>query len=146
MGSKVYRRQMCMSPVHREVTKTNGHSLSVPTSITPELQSTPRLGRPLNFKSHGTSRYFLFILFFFWDCTFVSNLMMRLWIFFSLACSLAQRTVVAPACTKKPSPSKWCKAQHTAPHLVVHTVPGNAVLRRRWVATPVGMNNHICWC
>lgn len=60
MGSKVYRRQMCMSPVHREVPKTNGHSLSVPTSITPDLHTTPRLGRPLNLKSHGTSRYFFF--------------------------------------------------------------------------------------
>lgn len=57
MGSKVYRRQMCMSPVHREVPKTNGHSLSVPTSIAPELHTTLRLGRPLNLKSYGTSRY-----------------------------------------------------------------------------------------
>lgn len=61
MGSKVYRRQMCMSPVHREAPKTNGHSLSVPTSITPDLHTTPRLGRPLNLKSHGTSRYFFYI-------------------------------------------------------------------------------------
>lgn len=50
---------MCMSPVHREVPKTNGHSLSVPTSITPELPTTPRLGRPLNLKYSGTSRYSL---------------------------------------------------------------------------------------
>lgn len=59
MGSKVYRRQVCMSPVHREVPKTNGHSLSLPTSITPELHATPRLGRPLNLKSYGTPRYSL---------------------------------------------------------------------------------------
>lgn len=58
MGSKVYRRQACMSPVHREVPKTNGHSLSLPTSITPELHTTPRLGRPLNLKSYGAPSLF----------------------------------------------------------------------------------------
>uniref|UniRef100_A0A3Q4B3F1 Ubiquitin-like protease family profile domain-containing protein n=1 Tax=Mola mola TaxID=94237 RepID=A0A3Q4B3F1_MOLML len=54
MGSKVYRRQVCMSPTHREVSKTNGHPVSLPTSIIPELHPSPRLGRPLNLRSYGT--------------------------------------------------------------------------------------------
>ncbi|XP_068186584.1 sentrin-specific protease 1 [Antennarius striatus] len=53
MGSKVYRRQVCMSPTHREVPKANGHSLTLPASITPELQPSPRLGRPLNLRPYG---------------------------------------------------------------------------------------------
>uniref|UniRef100_A0A8C4DU42 SUMO specific peptidase 1 n=1 Tax=Dicentrarchus labrax TaxID=13489 RepID=A0A8C4DU42_DICLA len=53
MGSKVCRRQVCMSPTHREVPKTNGHSVNLPPSITPELHPSPRLGRPLNLRPHG---------------------------------------------------------------------------------------------
>lgn len=63
MGSKVYRRQVCMSPTHREVPKTNGHSVSLPTSIIPELHSSPRLGRPLNLRSYGMPRYSLHLVF-----------------------------------------------------------------------------------
>ncbi|KAM7411900.1 hypothetical protein PAMA_021736 [Pampus argenteus] len=55
MGSKVCRRQVCMSPTHREVPKTNGHP---PPSITPKLHSTPRLGRPLNLRLHATPSLF----------------------------------------------------------------------------------------
>lgn len=54
MGSKVCRRQVCMSPVHREVPKTNGHPVSIPPSITTESHPAPRLGRPLNLRSYGT--------------------------------------------------------------------------------------------
>ncbi|KAM6924869.1 sentrin-specific protease 1 [Xenentodon cancila] len=54
MGSKVCRRQACMSPTHREVPKTNGHSVNMSPSITPQLHF-PRLGRPLNVRSCGTS-------------------------------------------------------------------------------------------
>ncbi|XP_070825430.1 sentrin-specific protease 1 isoform X2 [Chaetodon trifascialis] len=53
MGSKVCRRQVCMSQTHREVPKTNGHSFNLPNPITPELQTSPRLGRPLNLRPHG---------------------------------------------------------------------------------------------
>lgn len=56
-GSKVCRRQVCMSPVHREVPKTNGHSVNLPPSITPKWQPSPRLGRPLSLRTHGTQRY-----------------------------------------------------------------------------------------
>ncbi|KAM9751928.1 sentrin-specific protease 1 isoform 2-T3 [Menidia menidia] len=55
MGSKVCRRQVCMSATHREVPKTNGHSVTVPPSITPKLQPTPRVRRPLNRRPHGIS-------------------------------------------------------------------------------------------
>ncbi|KAM3871596.1 sentrin-specific protease 1 [Diretmus argenteus] len=55
MGSKVCRRQVCMSVAHREVPKTNGHSVSLPPSITPKTYPRPRLGRPLNLRPHGTS-------------------------------------------------------------------------------------------
>uniref|UniRef100_A0A667Y9U4 SUMO specific peptidase 1 n=1 Tax=Myripristis murdjan TaxID=586833 RepID=A0A667Y9U4_9TELE len=55
MGSKVCRRQVCMSLAHREIPKTNGHSVSLPPSSTPKVYSTPRLGRPLNLRPHGTS-------------------------------------------------------------------------------------------
>ncbi|CAK6951470.1 sentrin-specific protease 1 [Scomber scombrus] len=58
VGSKVCRRQVCMSPTHREVPKTNGHSVNLPPSITPKLQPTPRLGRPLNLRLHGTPSLF----------------------------------------------------------------------------------------
>lgn len=52
--------------------------------------------------------------------------------FVSVACSVARRTAVAPACMRKPSPSKWCRAQHTAPHLAAPTGSGNAAPHRRW--------------
>ncbi|KAF7649576.1 hypothetical protein LDENG_00139330 [Lucifuga dentata] len=55
MGSKVCRRQVCMSLAHREVPKTNGHSVNLPPSSTPKLLPSPRLGRPLNLRPHGTS-------------------------------------------------------------------------------------------
>uniref|UniRef100_A0A3Q1JQ64 Ubiquitin-like protease family profile domain-containing protein n=1 Tax=Anabas testudineus TaxID=64144 RepID=A0A3Q1JQ64_ANATE len=51
MGSKVCRRQVCMSPTHREVPKTNGHSVNLVPYVTPKLQPSPRLGRPLNLRS-----------------------------------------------------------------------------------------------
>ncbi|XP_026223662.1 sentrin-specific protease 1 [Anabas testudineus] len=54
MGSKVCRRQVCMSPTHREVPKTNGHSVNLVPYVTPKLQPSPRLGRPLNLRSFGT--------------------------------------------------------------------------------------------
>uniref|UniRef100_A0A3P9JTW8 Si:dkey-21c19.3 n=1 Tax=Oryzias latipes TaxID=8090 RepID=A0A3P9JTW8_ORYLA len=54
-GSKVSRRQMCMGLAHREVPKTNGHSVNVPPLATPKSHLNPRLGRPLNFRAHGTS-------------------------------------------------------------------------------------------
>ncbi|XP_039903852.1 sentrin-specific protease 1 [Simochromis diagramma] len=57
-GSKVCRRQVCMSPVHREVPKTNGHSVNLPPSITPKWQPSPRLGRPLSLRTHGTQSSF----------------------------------------------------------------------------------------
>ncbi|GAA6222758.1 sentrin-specific protease 1-like [Lates japonicus] len=57
MGSKVCRRQVCMSPTHREVPKTNGHSVNLPPSITPKLQPSPRLGRPLNLRPYGTPSF-----------------------------------------------------------------------------------------
>ncbi|XP_028266776.1 sentrin-specific protease 1 [Parambassis ranga] len=53
LGSKVCRRQACMSPTHRELPKTNGHSVNLPTSITPKLYTSPRLGRPLNLRPNG---------------------------------------------------------------------------------------------
>lgn len=58
VGSKVCRRQVCMSPTHREVPKTNGHSVNLPPSITPELHPSPRLGRPLNLRSYGAPSFF----------------------------------------------------------------------------------------
>uniref|UniRef100_A0A3B4UK19 SUMO specific peptidase 1 n=1 Tax=Seriola dumerili TaxID=41447 RepID=A0A3B4UK19_SERDU len=56
MGSKVCRRQVCMSPSHREVPKTNGHSVILPPSVPPKLHSAPRLGRPLNLRPYGSAR------------------------------------------------------------------------------------------
>ncbi|KAM9342902.1 sentrin-specific protease 1 [Pholidichthys leucotaenia] len=53
IGSKVCRRQVCMSPAHREVPKTNGHTVNMSPSITPKAQPSPRLGRPLNLRSYG---------------------------------------------------------------------------------------------
>uniref|UniRef100_A0A671U4C2 SUMO specific peptidase 1 n=1 Tax=Sparus aurata TaxID=8175 RepID=A0A671U4C2_SPAAU len=58
LGSKVCRRQVCMSPTHREVPKTNGHSVNLPSSITPELHPSLRLGRPLNLRPHGMPSLF----------------------------------------------------------------------------------------
>lgn len=55
MGSKVCRRQVCMSPAHREVPKTNGHSVSVRPFINTKLHPSPRLGRPLNLRPHSAS-------------------------------------------------------------------------------------------
>ncbi|KAJ0036787.1 hypothetical protein NQD34_005464 [Periophthalmus magnuspinnatus] len=52
-GSKVCRRQACMSPTHREGPKTNGHSVNTVLSNTPKLHSAPRLGRPLNLRPQG---------------------------------------------------------------------------------------------
>lgn len=63
MGSKVCRRQVCMSPAHRKVAKVNGHSVTVPPSITPKLHSSPRLGRPLHLRPNATQRYLLYHLF-----------------------------------------------------------------------------------
>uniref|UniRef100_A0A3Q3F1X1 SUMO specific peptidase 1 n=1 Tax=Labrus bergylta TaxID=56723 RepID=A0A3Q3F1X1_9LABR len=57
MGSKVCRRQVCMSPTHREVPKTNGHPVNAPPSLTPEYHPSPRLGRPL--RPYGPPRYSL---------------------------------------------------------------------------------------
>ncbi|XP_059190045.1 sentrin-specific protease 1 isoform X2 [Centropristis striata] len=53
MGAKVCRRQVCMSPTHREVPKTNGHSVNLPPTFTPKLHPPPRLGRPLNLRQYG---------------------------------------------------------------------------------------------
>lgn len=61
MGSKVCRRQVCMSPAHREVPKTNGHSVCVRPAIHTKLHPSPRLGRPLNLRPHGASRYVLLL-------------------------------------------------------------------------------------
>ncbi|XP_008411923.1 sentrin-specific protease 1 [Poecilia reticulata] len=55
MGSKVCRRQVCMSPAHREVPKTNGHSVGVRPAIHTKLHPSPRLGRPLSLWPHGAS-------------------------------------------------------------------------------------------
>ncbi|XP_072306023.1 sentrin-specific protease 1 [Eucyclogobius newberryi] len=52
-GSKVCRRQACMSPTHREGPKTNGHSVNTLPPKTPKLQPAPRLGRPLNLRPQG---------------------------------------------------------------------------------------------
>lgn len=53
-GTKVCRRQVCMSSSHREAPKTNGHSVNTVTSKTPKMHSTPRLGRSLNLRPQGT--------------------------------------------------------------------------------------------
>ncbi|XP_056278370.1 sentrin-specific protease 1 isoform X3 [Pseudoliparis swirei] len=57
MGSKVCRRQVCMSPTHREVPKINGHSVNLLPSITPKSHPSPRLGRPLNLRPYGTPSF-----------------------------------------------------------------------------------------
>lgn len=53
LGSKVCRRQVCMSPAHREAPKTNGHSVNFPSSVAQKLHPSPRLGRPLSLRPHG---------------------------------------------------------------------------------------------
>lgn len=58
VGPKVCRRQVCMSPTHREVPKTNGHSVILPPSVNSIQHSTPRLGRPLNLRPHGSTSFF----------------------------------------------------------------------------------------
>lgn len=63
VGPKVCRRQVCMSPTHREVPKTNGHSVILPPSVNSIQHSTPRLGRPLNLRPHSSTRYSLHLLF-----------------------------------------------------------------------------------
>lgn len=50
-GTKVCRRQVCMTPAHREAPKTNGHSVN---TVSSKLHSTPRLGRPLNLRPQGS--------------------------------------------------------------------------------------------
>lgn len=57
IGSKVCRRQVCMSSVHREGPKTNGHSVNTTPSKNPKLHSSPRLGRPLNLRSQVQSNF-----------------------------------------------------------------------------------------
>uniref|UniRef100_A0A8C6WMM2 Si:dkey-21c19.3 n=1 Tax=Neogobius melanostomus TaxID=47308 RepID=A0A8C6WMM2_9GOBI len=52
-GIKVCRRQVSMSPSHRETPKTNGHSVNTVPCKTAKLHSTPRLGRPLNLRPQG---------------------------------------------------------------------------------------------
>lgn len=53
-GTKVCRRQVCMSTTHREAPKTNGHSVNTVPSKTPKSHSAPRLGRPLNLRPLGS--------------------------------------------------------------------------------------------
>ncbi|XP_047446234.1 sentrin-specific protease 1 [Mugil cephalus] len=57
-SKSVCRRQVCMSPTHREVPKTNGHSVILPTSVAPKVHPAPRLGRPLNLRPHGSPSLF----------------------------------------------------------------------------------------
>ncbi|KAM8862965.1 sentrin-specific protease 1 isoform 1-T1 [Spinachia spinachia] len=57
IGSKVCRRKVCMSPTHRQVPKVNGHSVILPTSITPKSHPSPRLGRPLHLRPNATPSY-----------------------------------------------------------------------------------------
>lgn len=150
MGSKVYRRQVCMSPTHREVPKTNGHSVSLPTSIIPELHSSPRLGRPLNLRSYGMPRYSLHLVF--WlvkkyspfpkSCFLLYNLSLyckpfsvHVWFphfhFVSAVFLVVWQTAPAPAYMRRLFQSKWCRAQRTAPHLATSTGPGTIALHRR---------------
>ncbi|XP_056154551.1 sentrin-specific protease 1 [Lampris incognitus] len=55
MGPKVYRRQVYSSRVHCDMTKINGHSVSLPPSSTPKELPRPRLGRPLNLRPRERS-------------------------------------------------------------------------------------------
>lgn len=43
----------------------------------------------------------------------------------------ALQTTPAPACTRRRFLLKWCRAQHTAPHLAAYTRAGTTALRRR---------------
>ncbi|XP_076023269.1 sentrin-specific protease 1 [Genypterus blacodes] len=54
-GSKVCRRQACMSLGHREAPKTNGHTVMVPPPSAADVCPSPRLGRPLNLRPQGMS-------------------------------------------------------------------------------------------
>lgn len=42
-----------------------------------------------------------------------------------------QQAALAPACTRRPFPSKWCRAQHTVPHQAAYPGPGPAAQHRR---------------
>ncbi|XP_010873596.1 sentrin-specific protease 1 [Esox lucius] len=58
MGSKLCRRQVCMSLTHREAPKTNGHSAGLPHSSnsSPKPCPSPRLGRTHLRSAASTSR------------------------------------------------------------------------------------------
>lgn len=43
----------------------------------------------------------------------------------------AQQAAPAPACMRRPFPSKWCRAQHTAPHLAAYSGPGLTAQHKR---------------
>lgn len=42
-----------------------------------------------------------------------------------------QQAALAPACMRRPFPSKWCRAQHTVPHQAAYPRPGPAAQHRR---------------
>lgn len=73
----------------------------------------------------------------------------RLWSrrcgFVSSACRLALQTAVTPTCTRKPSPSKWCKARRTAPHPAAHTVSDNTAPHGRWVVSALQRAQSSTW-
>ena len=138
IGSKVYRRQVCMGPPHCEVSKTNGHPVSLAPSFTPELHPMLRLGRPFHLRLHTTQRYVfcLFVLF----CFVLAITSYHFVIHVIVPCKSinisaflvgAYQTVPAPACTRRHFLSKWCRAQHTAPHLAAYAQAGTTALRRR---------------
>ncbi|XP_053705004.1 sentrin-specific protease 1 [Synchiropus splendidus] len=54
-GSRVCKRQFCMSSTTHEIPKTNGHPVSCHLSSTPKVHAAPRLGRPLSLRSLSTS-------------------------------------------------------------------------------------------
>ncbi|KAM9785494.1 LOW QUALITY PROTEIN: sentrin-specific protease 1 [Neosynchiropus ocellatus] len=54
-GSKVCKRQLCMSSATSEIPKTNGHPVGWHLSSTPKVLAAPRLGRPFSLRSHSTS-------------------------------------------------------------------------------------------
>ncbi|XP_061663356.1 sentrin-specific protease 1 isoform X2 [Syngnathoides biaculeatus] len=49
----VCRRQVHMNPTLQEVPKVNGHPGSCPPTITPKLQTSARLGRPINIRKYS---------------------------------------------------------------------------------------------
>nr|XP_057940557.1 sentrin-specific protease 1-like isoform X1 [Doryrhamphus excisus] len=53
-SKSVCRRQVHISPMHREVPKINGHPCSLPSSITSKCHPSARLGRPINFRTYAT--------------------------------------------------------------------------------------------